>query len=146
MKAVEGQLGRVFVVRLEDGDRVPEAIEALARERGVERALCAWIGGVGSGRVVVGPRDPDASPVEPMLHPVAGVHEAAAVGTIFPDEQGRPRLHMHAALGRGGDTRTGCVRTGVEVWQLGEVVILELLGMGWIRRTDPVTGFQVLGE
>jgi hypothetical protein len=53
------------------------------------------------------------------------VHEIAGVGTIFPDESGAPVLHMHAAMGRDGVTRAGCIRPGIEVWQLGEVVILE---------------------
>lgn len=34
MIASEGRLGRVFVLRLEDGDRVPDCIEAFAAERG----------------------------------------------------------------------------------------------------------------
>lgn len=137
-------MGRVFVLRLEDGDRVPECIEEFAKGRGVARGLCALVGGIGGGRVVVGPREADASPVVPLVHELLGVHEAAAVGTLFPDEQGVPRLHMHAALGRDGLTRTGCVRQGVDVWKLGEVVLLELLGTDACRRRDPVTGFEVL--
>ena len=35
MKVSEGKVGRVFVVRLEDGDRLPDAIEDLAK--GYER-------------------------------------------------------------------------------------------------------------
>jgi len=34
MKACEGKIGRVFVVRLEDGDVVPECIERFARKKG----------------------------------------------------------------------------------------------------------------
>ena len=34
----EGRIGRVFVLRLGDGDRLPDAIEELARTRGVEAA------------------------------------------------------------------------------------------------------------
>lgn len=144
MKAAQGRLGRVFVLRLEDGDRVPECIEAFAAERGVERALCALLGGVGAGKLVVGPQRADASPVVPLVHDLLGVHEVAGVGTLFPAADGAPRLHLHAALGREGATRTGCVRRGIEVWQLGEVVLLEILGTGLVRRVDPTTGFEVL--
>jgi len=35
MKACEGRVGRVFVIRLEDGEMVPECIERFAREKGV---------------------------------------------------------------------------------------------------------------
>lgn len=144
MKAAQGSIGRVFVLRLEDGDRVPDCIEGFARREGVQRALCALVGGIGGGRVVVGPQEAGASPVVPLIHELQGVHEAAAVGTLFPDEEGTPRLHMHAALGREGLTRTGCVRKGIEVWKLGEVVLVELLGTDAVRRMDPATGFEVL--
>jgi predicted DNA-binding protein with PD1-like motif len=79
-----------------------------------------------------------------MIHELLGVHEVAAVGTVFPAEDGPPRLHMHAAPGREGAARTGCVRRGIEVWKLGEVVLLEVLGVDLVRRVDPGTGFEVL--
>jgi len=37
MKACEGHIGRVFVIRLEDGDMVPECIERFAAEKGIDR-------------------------------------------------------------------------------------------------------------
>lgn len=144
MKAAEGKIGRVFVLRLEDGDRVPECIERFAAEKKIEAAYCALLGGIGSGRLIVGPEDGEAKTIVPMAHVLSGVHEAAAVGTIFPAEDGTPRLHMHAALGRDGNTRTGCVRAGIEVWKIGEVVIMEITGTGMMRRVDPDAGFELL--
>lgn len=145
MKASQGGLGRVFVLRLEDGDRLPDTLEAFAADNGVASAFCALLGGADAGsRVVVGPRDGRVMPPEPMVHVLAGVHEAAAVGTIFPDAAGRPRLHMHAALGRNDFSVVGCVRPGVDVWKVAEVVILELTGMDMVRKTDPETGFELL--
>ncbi len=144
MKAAEGKVGRVFVLRLEDGDRIPDCIEAFAAARGIRGAFCALVGGIGGGRLVVGPHSADALPVTPLVHELLGVHEIAAVGTIFPSEDGSPRLHMHGALGREGWTRTGCVRPGLDVWKLGEVVLLEILGADLVRRRDPATGFEVL--
>jgi len=32
----------------------------------------------------------------------------------------------------------------VEVWLVGEVIILEITGSGGIRRKDPGTGFKLL--
>lgn len=143
MKAAEGRLGRVFVLRLEDGDRVPEAIESFAREKNIEGAVAVMLGGAGSGRLVVGPEDGDKTPVTPMIHELLGVHEIAAVGTIFPSDKG-PRLHMHSAMGRGDQTRTGCVRQGIEVWKIAEVVVIEITGTGLARKLDPKAGFEVL--
>ena len=144
MKSAEGRIGRTFVLRLEDGDRIPNCIEQFAKEKGIRGALCALLGGIGKGTLVVGPEDGDASPVVPMLQRFENIHEAAAVGTIFADEGGEPLLHMHAAMGRDSETRTGCVRKGIDVWKLCEVIILEILDSGMVRKLDEATGFQVL--
>ena len=146
MKFSQGSLGRVFVLRLEDGDRIPDTIESFAAQNGVQRAFCALLGGVGPGRLVAGPVDGNASPVEPMYQTIQGVHEAAAVGTIFPNADGEPKLHMHSALGRDSDTRTGCVRAGLDVWKIVEVVVMELTGISMTRRLDQATGFELLEE
>ena len=91
MRYSEAGLGRVFVVRLEDGDSLPEAIEDFAREKGVRHAACLLVGGVrGGSRLVVGPESEEAMPPVPVTLALAGVHEAAGVGTIFPDERAFP--------------------------------------------------------
>jgi uncharacterized protein len=146
MKFSKGSLGRVFVLRLEDGDRIPDTIEAFAAEHKVQRAFCSLLGGLGPGRLVVGPKDGGASPVEPMFHSIEDIHEAAAVGTLFPDAGGQPKLHMHSALGRAGKTHTGCVRAGLDVWKIAEVIILEITGISMTRRLDQDAGFEVLEE
>jgi predicted DNA-binding protein with PD1-like motif len=72
------------------------------------------------------------------------VHEACGVGTIFADETGKPKLHMHASFGRKQNTITGCVRMGVEVWQIGEVVVIELTEAQARRVVDKKTKFEFL--
>jgi uncharacterized protein len=144
MKATEGKLGRVFVMRLEEGDLVPEVIDRFAVQQGISVAHVILIGGLGSGSVVVGPRDSAAIPPDPMLLPVDGAHEVVGVGVIAPDDRGQPTLHMHAALGRSGQTITGCVRPGVKVWLVGEAIIYEILGARAVRKLDAATGFHLL--
>ncbi len=51
---------------------------------------------------------------------------------------------MHASFGRKEETITGCVRMGVDVWRIGEVVILELLDGFAHRGLDKETGFEFL--
>ena len=126
MRVSEGRVGRVFVVRLEDGDRLPEVIEDLAKEKEVSAASVILLGGLASGKVVVGPRTP-AVPPQPMIAELEGVHEIAGVGTLFCNEQGEPKLHLHGAMGRDGRTITGCTRTGVKVWLVAEAVITEIV-------------------
>ena len=144
MKACEGRVGRVFVIRLEDGDVLPACIERFAEEKGVSVAHVILVGGIGGGQVVVGPRDSDAMPPEPMLLPVDGAHEVAGVGVIAPGADGRPVLHIHAALGRSGQTLTGCLRPGVKTWLVGEVILYEIVGVEATRVKDARTGFTLL--
>lgn len=67
MKASEGKPGRVFILRLEDGDILPDSIERFAAEKGVSTGYVVVVGGVGEGEVVVGPRNSSQMPPEPIL-------------------------------------------------------------------------------
>ena len=145
MRYSSAGLGRVFVVRLEDGDVVHEAIDTLAEREGVARGAVLVLGGADDGsRVVVGPHEGRAALIEPMERVLRGVHEMAGVGTLFPDADGRPRLHLHAAFGRDDRVTAGCIRLGVTTWIVGEVIVFELTGSQAVRRPDPATGFELL--
>jgi predicted DNA-binding protein with PD1-like motif len=144
MKACEGRIGRVFVVRLEDGDVVPECIERFATEKGVSVGQAILVGGIGGGDVVVGPRRSEERPPEPMLLPIDGAHEVVGVGVLAPSEDGKPVLHIHAALGRAGQTMTGCLRHGVTTWLVGEVILYEILGADMLRIKNAQIGFELL--
>jgi predicted DNA-binding protein with PD1-like motif len=144
LKASEGKIGRVFVLRLEDGDMVPEGIERFAAEKGIKAGQVILIGGIGGGQVVVGPRNSDEMPPDPMLLPVDGAHEVVGVGIIAPDKDGKPVLHIHASLGRAGRTLTGCLRPGVKTWLVGEAIIYEITGTKAKRLNDPKSGFDLM--
>ncbi len=146
MQVQQGKLGRVFVLRLEDGDRLPDCIENFARENALQGGLCALLGGVGKGTMVVGPEDGDAEQLNVMTRAVNAVHEAAAVGTLFPNAAGEMKLHMHAALGRAEKTITGCVRLGASIWKVAEVVIIEITDTGLTRKLDPGMGLELLSR
>lgn len=145
MKVSQAVPGRVFVIRLEDGDILHEAIEGLAVAEGIRAAALIAVGGADSGsRLVVGPADGRASPVVPLEHVLDNVHEICGTGTLFPDEAGRPILHMHLAAGRKDSAVAGCVRRGVKVWHVMEVVLWELRETSATRRRDAATGFELL--
>lgn len=144
MKASEGKMGRIFVIRLDDGDIIPECIERFAAEKKVATGCVLLTGDVGSGQVVVGPRTSGLKNPEPMLLPVDGAHEVAAVGTLAPDVEGKPVLHIHGALGRAGQTMTGCLRNGVATWLVAEAILFEILGTSVARLNDEESGFALL--
>jgi len=137
--------GRIFVIRLEDGDIIHEEIEKLARIEGLRAAALIILGGADRGsRLVVGPEDGRATTIIPLETVLADVSEIAGTGTIFPDGEGKPVLHMHIACGRKTATVTGCVRNGVRVWQVMEVVLFELTDSTACRLHDRETGFKLL--
>jgi predicted DNA-binding protein with PD1-like motif len=145
MKYSEAKPGRIFVIRLEDGDIVHEAIESFAKEHAVKAATLVILGGADKGsRLVVGPEEDRSKPLIPMGLILEDVHEVTGVGTIFPDDEGNPTLHMHISCGRNGNTVTGCIRTGVKVWHVMEVVLFELVDSTGVRRPDEATGFKLL--
>jgi predicted DNA-binding protein with PD1-like motif len=145
LKYSEAKQGRVFVIRLEDGEILHETIEQFAFDQGIRAAYMIVLGGADShSRLVVGPEDGQASPVNPLTHELDNVHEIIGTGTLFPDEDGKPLLHMHVAAGRKDSTITGCVRTGVKVWQVAEVVLIELLETTAVRKMEPALGFKLL--
>ena len=144
MKACEGQVGRVFVLRLEDGDIVPTCIELFAEENKVSTGHVILIGGIGKGEVVVGPRNSDERPPQPILLPVDSVHEVVGIGVLVAGQDGKPDLHIHAALGRAGQTISGCLRPGVSTWLIGEAILYEIVGANASRVSDEESGFELL--
>ena len=145
MNYTQASLGRIFILRLHQNERLHEVIEKFAKEKQINSALCFFLGGAeDKSKIVVGPKDGKAMPPEPMVTLLKGVHEGCGVGTIFVDETRVPKLHMHASFGRNDSTATGCVRMGVDIWQIGEVVILELAGSAAKRAKNKETGFEFL--
>lgn len=141
----EARQGRTFIIRLEDGEIVHETLEQFAAEQGITAAAVIILGGADKeSRLIVGPQKGRAHPVTPMQHELYEAHEVTGTGTIFPDDEGIPVLHLHMACGREENTVTGCVRNGVKVWYIMEVVLFELTGTTATRRPDPQIGFKLL--
>ena len=145
MKYSQAKQGRIFIIRLEDGDIIHEEIEKIAHEKSIKAAALIIIGGADEGsKLVVGPEYGRKEPIAPMEHILNNVHEIVGTGTIFPDEKGKPTLHMHIACGRKTSSVTGCVRNGVKVWHIMEVILFEVVGATAVRALDPITGFELL--
>jgi len=145
MKYSEAKQGRIFVIRLEDGDIIHQEIEKFAREKSIKAGALIILGGADEGsKLVVGPEHGRKEPIVPMEYILDNVNEIAGTGTIFPDEKGKPVLHMHIACGRKTSTITGCVRRGVKAWHVLEVILFELIDTTAVRVLDSVTGFELL--
>ena len=145
MKYTQAGLGRVFIMRLEDDETVHEEIEKFSREHSIRAASVMIVGGADkNSRLITGPARGREYPIVPMEHILKDVHDAAGVGTVFPDENGEPVLHLHMACGRESTTVTGCIRSGVKVWHIMEVILIELTDCSPVRAHDSKTGFTLL--
>lgn len=145
MKFTEAKQGRIFILRLEDGDILPNTIEDFAQKKGIRSGMVLFLGGTAKGsKLVVGPQDDQAAKPKKMITQLRGTSEGHGVGTIFTGEAGTPLLHLHGSFGREEKSLTGCTREGITTWLVGEVVIIEMVDTQAGRKLDPFSGFELL--
>ena len=137
-----GRIGRVVVARGFEGEDLYGEIERLAARENINCAAVVLVGGLRSGKVVVGPKSP-TGPIEPQFMEFDDAREIAGVGTIFPDESG-PKLHLHAGIGRGTQAIVGCPRGGANIFCVLEAVVFEITGVDASRELDPELGLKLL--
>ncbi|MCQ6961942.1 PPC domain-containing DNA-binding protein [Methanolobus chelungpuianus] len=139
MEYVKGSIGRVFTVRLDHGDDLLNELEGLARAENIRSALFLLLGAVREATLVVGPRE-NKVPPEVQWAGFQDTHEVVGIGNIF-SENGNPKIHLHAAAGRGTEPKVGCLRGKSEIFMVAEVFILELTGINAERVLDANRGF-----
>ncbi len=161
MRSIEMKEGRVFVLRLEEGEILHEAVESFCVRENIRNATVIAVGAIDAGSdYIAGPRatkfrwwsPSDRAERKARSKPGAVIDEKiipfyrtaqypadlTGTGTVFPDDTGAPILHMHGTFGNGGLVRAGCFRVRMIAWITMEVVIRELVGEGPVRRaTDP---------
>jgi predicted DNA-binding protein with PD1-like motif len=145
MKYSQAQYGRIFVLRLEDGEIVHKTIENFAKKKKIYCGVVIFLGGADKGsKIVVGPKNGRTKKIFPTELVLPNVYETLGVGTIFPNSNGEPVLHMHSSFGRKKFSYTGCIRAGVKIWHVGEIIIFELKNSTAKRLKDKTTGFELL--
>ncbi len=140
MRSVEMTRGRMFVLTLDTGESVKGCVESFCIEHSVKCAKVTILGGIGKGSsFVCGPfleNGEETTPIIPLSYTVDAPVEFAGVGTVFPDESGKPVMHLHGSVGRDGTSVTGCFRETAKAWLTLEIVIEELLGEAPVRKLD----------
>lgn len=134
MQYTEGQLGRVFVVRIDNGEDLLESLRTFIAEKEIKAGSITFLGALMSGRMVTGPEEPVIPPV-PHFVMFEGGWEVFGVGTIYPGEGG-PHIHFHASVGRAGHALTGCLRETATTYLIVEAVIHEFVGLSARREFD----------
>jgi uncharacterized protein len=146
MQYTEGQLGRVFVVRIDNGEDMLISLRQFIEDKSIHAGSILFLGALMNGRMVTGPEEPVIPPV-PHFVMFEGGWEVFGVGTIFTGEGG-PHIHYHASVGRSGHALTGCLREKATTYLIIEAVILEFTGISARREFDKKTQVHlpVLGE
>jgi predicted DNA-binding protein with PD1-like motif len=134
MQYTEGQIGRVFVVRIDDGEDMLLSLRQFILDKNVQAGSIHFLGALMNGRMVTGPEEPIIPPV-PHFVMFEGGWEIFGVGTIYPGESG-PHIHYHATVGRSGHALTGCLREKAVTYLIVEAVIMEITGLSARREFD----------
>jgi len=142
MQYSEGSLGRVFVLKLDDGEDLITSLQRFLQEREVESCMALFIGALREGRAVTGPETPVIPPVPHFVNFKDG-WETFGMATVYPSADG-PKLHIHSALGRGEDALAGCIRERASVYLTVEMVIFEFSGLKAARVWDEKTELFLL--
>jgi predicted DNA-binding protein with PD1-like motif len=146
MQYTEGQLGRVFVVRIDDGEDMLVSLRQFVLDKDIQAGSITFLGALMNGRMVTGPEEPVIPPV-PHFVMFEGGWEVFGIGTIYPGEGG-PHIHYHASVGRSGHALTGCLREQATTYLIIEAVIIEFTGLKARRQLDIKTQLHlpVLGD
>ncbi|MCL6636010.1 MAG: DNA-binding protein [Peptococcaceae bacterium] len=142
MQYGKGTAGRSFVLRVEHGEDLLQAVKELARRENIRQAVLWALGALGRARLVVGPREA-VLPPEPVWREVSEPGEILATGNIFWDEQ-EPIIHLHASWCRGDTVITGCIREVAAVYLMAEVFVWEIAGLDAVRQFDRRLGLKAL--
>lgn len=142
MQYRQGSIGRVIVAKVEHGDDLLLEIEKLLRQERIESAVMYMIGALQEASMVVGPQAATVPP-EPVWRNFNDAREIVGIGTVFSDSNG-PKIHLHASIGRGEESLTGCIRKDSKVYLVVELILLEILNSNSVRSLDAATGLHLL--
>lgn len=142
MKYSKGAIGRVFLVKFDDGDILMDKLIGLSRKEKIRAATLIFLGALKKGVLVTGPKKPVIPPQPNMMHFKDG-WEVMGIGTIFTNKTG-PQLHIHCSMGKKNKVLTGCVRGESGVFLVVEAVIFELKGIKAEKSFDSNTGINLL--
>jgi len=143
MEYTTGAVGRCVCIRLHEGDAVYASVQGVAAKENISAGVVFAVGGVKNGAVVTGPIDQDERPLRTTVERFSDARELAGVGTLFKNEEGEVKLHMHAAIGKGAAPVVGCPRVSLDCWLVTEIIILELTGVAAVRAKE-ASGLELL--
>jgi uncharacterized protein len=127
-------MGRVFVLRMDHGEDMIEALQRFLAEKKIESAAALFLGALRDGRAVTGPWKPEVPP-QPRFEAYESAWEVFGMASVYPSVEG-PKLHIHSGMGRGRESLLGCIREKAEVYLVVEMVLFEICDLGAERAWD----------
>ena len=88
MQYSEGNLGRVFVLRMDHGEDLIASLQKFLREKKIESCMALFMGALGDGRAVTGPEAPVVPPV-PHYESFDSAWEVFGMATFTPPGKDR---------------------------------------------------------
>ena len=137
-----GEIGRVVMLRFDDGDDLLEGLKEVVIREKIESSWFQILGGIRQTKAVTGPVEP-VMPPTPVWCEVDGAREALGTGSIHFDGE-EPRIHLHSALGHRDQTMIACIREQTKVYLILEVMLFELKGLQASRPWFEAGGFNQL--
>ncbi len=142
MKYTEGKIGRIFVLKFDNGDVLLEELTSFVKKKKLKAATIMFIGALMKGELVTGPKKPVLPPLPNKVSFNDG-WEVLGMGTIFVNSKG-PQIHIHSAMGKKLKTLTGCIRGKSEVFRVVEAIVYELKNVKATKQFDAKTGLNLL--
>ncbi len=142
MEYDEGKIGRIFLLRFDDGEDFVDLIHSFVKEKEIRTGHIHILGAFLASEIVTGPRKP-VLPPEPTWTSFSEAWEVLGFGTVLW-ENDQPKIHLHVALGKGEKTLLGCVRKRTEVFLTVEAVITEITDIKARKKFNEKLGLSLL--
>lgn len=130
------------MLRFDDGEDFVDVLHSFVKEKEIRNGYIHIIGAFLASEIVTGPTEPVVPP-EPNWTSFSDAWEILGFGTILW-ENGEPKIHIHAGLGKGEKTLLGCVRKRADVFLTVEAMITEITGMRAQKKFNKKYGLSLL--
>ncbi|MFN3527637.1 MAG: PPC domain-containing DNA-binding protein [Candidatus Altarchaeaceae archaeon] len=123
MKYTKTNIGRVFLIKFEHNDDFLEEMKNFVVKENIKAGIFYLIGGIEKAEFAVGPKKIEIPP-NPIIMDFYDGREILGIGTIFWND--KPKIHIHAGMGRENNVNLGCIRKNAKVYLTIECVLMEL--------------------
>jgi uncharacterized protein len=125
MDYIQANLGRVFVVRIDDGEDLLQQLNLIIKKEKIKAGYVHLIGASKNSKAVLGPYE-RSYPPNPYWWEFDDARELLGLG-IFAWENDEPKIHIHSGIGHFDVSKIGCIREKSEVYLTIEAVIQEII-------------------